>query len=279
MSDPALPGQSTPVVVALDEAAAERAVALARELGCELLPPGGGDWRVRVAPQRLVLLVGGEGLALAQGGTSRLTPVRADFADPALLHRLRHAGARSEDLARALGVGARRGLVVVDATAGWGRDSAVLAALGCEVTMIERQPVVCLLLADALARAAASGDARVRALAGRLRLLAGDARALLRGWSAAVPDAVLLDPMFPEREGSAAVRKQMRLFHGLVGDDADAGELLAAALALARHRVVVKRPRRAPPLPGPRPTHAIEGRSTRFDVYALRSYRPGQDGA
>jgi hypothetical protein len=67
-----------------------------------------------------------------------------------------------------------------------------------------------------------------------------------------------------------AVRKEMVLFQRLVGDDADAERLLAAALDRARHRVVVKRPLAAPPLQGRAPDFSLKGKSTRFDVYALR---------
>lgn len=82
------------------------------------------------------------------------------------------------------------------------------------------------------------------------------------------PDVVYLDPMFPERHKSADVKKEMQAFHRLVGRDEDAGELLALALSVARYRVVVKRPRKAPDLAGVAPSHRIEGKSSRFDVYA-----------
>ncbi len=84
------------------------------------------------------------------------------------------------------------------------------------------------------------------------------------------PDVVYLDPMFPERQKSADVKKEMRAFHRLVGADADADDLLAPALAAARYRVVVKRPRKAPDLAGRPPSHRVEGKSSRFDVYALQ---------
>ncbi len=258
-------------VACLDAGLRARADALARELGVPCVDSSAESWRALV-DWPFLLLVCVEGLALGHTGSERITPVRADFGDAALMHRLRGSGPRGEDVARALGVPERRGLRVVDATAGWGRDSAVLAALGCEVTMIERHPVVGLLLADALVRAAASERGEVREIAHRLRLLRGDARALLAAWSGAPPEAILLDPMFPERAKSAAVRKEMRFFHDMVGDDADAPALLEAALALALHRVVVKRPRKAPPLAGRQPSYAITGRSTRFDVYPLRRY-------
>ena len=268
MSDPAA---GAIAVACLDGGLRARADALARELGVPCLDTGADAWRALV-DWPFLLLVSAAGLALGQTGTERITPVRADFGDATLMHRLRGCGPRGEDVARALGVPERRALRVVDATAGWGRDSAVLAALGCEVTMIERHPVVGLLLADALARAVASERTEVREIAARLRLLRGDAREVLATWSGPPPEAILLDPMFPERARSAAVRKEMRFFHDLIGDDADAPALLEAALALALHRVVVKRPRKAPALAGSQPSYAITGRSTRFDVYPLRRY-------
>lgn len=258
-------------VACLDGGLRGRADVLARELGVACVDARPDGWRA-LTDWPFLLLLSADGLALGQTGGERVTPVRVDFGDAALMHRLRGSGPRGEDVARALGVPERRGLRVIDATAGWGRDSAVLAALGCEVTMIERHPVVGLLLADGLARAATSELADVRGIAGRLHLLRGDACAVLAAWSGPPPEAILLDPMFPERDKSAAVRKEMRFFHAVVGDDADAPALLDAALALALHRVVVKRPRRAPPLAGPKPSYAITGRSTRFDVYALRRY-------
>lgn len=278
MKNSSLREPSAVVVVALGDGAVDRAATLAAELGCACVAAGGGEWRALVG-EHLALLVDDTGLALAEGGASRRTPVRVDFAAPELLYRLRRVGARNEDLARAIGMPVQQELHVVDATAGWGRDSAVLAALGCRVTLIERHPVIGRLLADGLARAAASPDGRVRALVARMHLLAGDAVDLLRRWSPPAPDVVLLDPMFPERRGSAAARKEMDLFQQLVGKDEDAGVLLAAALATAGHRVVVKRPRRAPSLAGRRPSHVIEGRSVRLDVHVLRAYGTSAAGS
>jgi 16S rRNA (guanine1516-N2)-methyltransferase len=280
MMDPVVPPGGSPLpdkavvaaVAALEPGLLPRAEALAQMLSLACL--GAVDasaWRA-LCSYPVLLLCTAEGLSLGLTGAGRVLPTRADFADPALLHRLRMGGPRSEDMARALGVHEKRGMRIVDATAGWGRDSAVLAGLGCDVTMIERHPVIAVLLEDALQRARASEDPAVLALAQRLRLVQADARATLQHWQGEAPDSVLIDPMFPERSNSAAVRKEMRLFHEIVGDDEDAPALLAAALAVAAHRVVVKRPRKAPPLAGPRPAYAISGRSTRFDVYTLRRF-------
>jgi 16S rRNA (guanine1516-N2)-methyltransferase len=154
---------------------------------------------------------------------------------------------------------------VLDATAGLGRDAFVLATLGCEVSLIERQPLIAALLEDGLSRALV--DADVGAIAARMALLKGNAIELMSQWQGESPQVIYLDPMFPHRDKSALVKKEMRLFRPFVGDDMDAPALLAAALELASHRVVVKRPRKAPSIEGSKPGYSLEGKSSRYDIY------------
>ena len=80
-------------------------------------------------------------------------------------------------------------------------------------------------------------------------------------------DVVYLDPMYPHREKSALVKKEMRVFQTLVGADLDADGLLAPAIALATKRVVVKRPDYAEDLDGVKPHSVIETKKNRFDLY------------
>jgi 16S rRNA (guanine1516-N2)-methyltransferase len=76
--------------------------------------------------------------------------------------------------------------------------------------------------------------------------------------------------MFPERQKSAAVKKEMQFFHALIGKDEDSVELFSSAKAKAWCRLVVKRPRLAPPI-GQTPVNLImEGKSCRFDIYTHR---------
>jgi 16S rRNA (guanine1516-N2)-methyltransferase len=83
---------------------------------------------------------------------------------------------------------------------------------------------------------------------------------------------VYLDPMFPVSGKSALVKKEMRLFHSLVGLDEDSGALLELALQRARHRVVVKRPPKAPYLGERKPQLSIAGKAVRFDIYPLKAF-------
>jgi 16S rRNA (guanine1516-N2)-methyltransferase len=189
-------------------------------------------------------------------------PVAVDFAGGANRHRLRGG---AELIAKAVRGRARGPLRVLDATAGLGRDAFVLAARGFEVTLLERSPVVAALLADGLARARAAEPA-VAEIAARMTLHNADAVAWLA--AAALPfDVICLDPMFPDGGGTALAKKEMRLFQQLQLDAGDEGALLRAARAVARLRVVVKRPLKAPALARQRPDYALEGRAVRFDVY------------
>ena len=98
-----------------------------------------------------------------------------------------------------------------------------------------------------------------------LRDLEGDARHVLGELR---PEVVLVDPMHPPRGNSALVKQDMRLLREVVGADEDAVELLAAALATASNRVVLKWPARAARPEGlPAPSHSILGKSTRYDVF------------
>ena len=217
------------------------------------------------------LQFGSDGLRLAVVEPGAPGPTRVDFVHGAVAHRRRFGGGQGQMIARAVGVSPGVRPTILDATAGLGRDAFVLASLGCTVTLIERHPLVAALLEDGLRRA---GDDQATApIAARMRLCLGDARALMSGWSGDVPQVVYLDPMFPHREKSALVKKEMRALRPLVGDDDDASALLEAALLLASHRVVVKRPRHAGALDDTAPAYAIEGTSSRFDIYPKRTFK------
>ena len=198
-----------------------------------------------------------EGLALVGDGMV----LRADFVR--LLPRLRPDRLGRELLVRAARVRGVESPTAVDATAGLGEDSLLLAAAGFAVTMFEKDPVIAALLRDALERAA-----RVPELAPvveRMTLVEGDSVAGLRrlGFS---PDVVFLDPMFPERTKSAAVKKKFQLLHHLEHPCENEAELVEAALDARPRKVVIKRPPKGPLLAGIKPSCQVSGKAVRYDV-------------
>ena len=217
------------------------------------------------------LQLGAGGLQFVELGPQAPGAVRVDFVEGAVAHRRLFGGGTGQMIAKAVGVQPGVRPQVLDATAGLGRDAFVLASLGCSMTLIERQPLIAALLEDGLARARQSAE--VAPIAAQMRLLQGNAIELLSAWTDEAPQVIYLDPMFPHRDKSALVKKEMRLFRPLVGDDLDAPALLAAALTLASHRVVVKRPRKAPCIEGGKPSYVLEGKSSRYDIYTKKALK------
>lgn len=210
------------------------------------------------------------GLGLQVTGKGAPGPVRAEFVTGKAGYRREHGGGTGQLIAKAVGLQkTRQALHVLDATAGLGQDAFVLASLGCKVTLFERSPVIHVLLRDGLARAALNEQSAP--LAARMALQSGNSIDWLGQAEKGVVDVVYLDPMFPHRDKSALVKKEMQVFRTVVGDDNDSPELLAAALAAATYRVVVKRPRKAEPVSGPEPTTRIEGKSSRYDIYSIKA--------
>jgi 16S rRNA (guanine1516-N2)-methyltransferase len=238
--------------------------------------PAAAAWAERLClplagEAEFALQLGGQGLQFVELGPAAAGPVRADFLAGAVAHRRQFGGGIGQMIARAVGLQPGVRPSVLDATAGLGRDAFVLAQLGCALTLIERQPLIAALLEDGLQRAL--GDPEVATIVERMRLVCGEAVALMQAWQGDAPQVIYLDPMFPQREKSALVKKEMRLFGALAGADDDAPALLEAALALAAHRVVVKRPRKAPAIAGMKPGYMLEGKSSRFDIYPKRALK------
>ena len=193
------------------------------------------------------------------------TGICVDFVGGATGYRRRSGISRRQTIARAVGLNRSGNLTVLDATGGLGRDAFLLACLGCRVKIVERSVVLGALLRDGLGRAELADDDELRSVIGRMELVIDDARRVLEGLQDAT-DVVYIDPMYPPSARSALAKREMRLCRALVGDDADAGELLTAARSFASRRVVVKRHRRVPSL-GPEPDHQYMGRRVRYDVY------------
>ncbi len=205
------------------------------------------------------------GLQLFKSDEPKLGAIRVDFVTGASAHRRKFGGGKGQAIAKAVGL--NKGAIphVLDATAGLGRDAFVLAALGCKVTMHERHPVVAALLYDGLQRA--YQDTEIGEwMKAQVDMAFGSSHDLLNS-TEVKPDVVYLDPMFPHREKSALVKKEMRVFQSLVGDDHDADALLSFAMQLASKRVAVKRPDYAPFLDEQKPSMQITTKKNRFDVY------------
>ena len=213
----------------------------------------------------ILLVLTPERLELKQHGRGAPGAVAVDFASGLLRFRRQYGGGRKQSLAKAIGLKHNHCPTVLDATGGLGRDSFILASLGCTVMIAERSEIVAALLEDGIKRGLEIPE--IKTIVERLILFRGDSRSL--SLLPRQPDVIYLDPMYPHRSKSALVKKEMRLLRAIVGDDDDSADLLCWALSQQVERVVVKRPKGAPVIEGPQPSFVIKSKNSRFDIYKI----------
>ncbi len=217
-------------------------------------------WQLRHDPDAILALVQTpECLELRKLDEPKLGAIAVDFLDGKMAHRRKFGGGRGEAVAKAVGIKGSYLPTVIDATAGLGRDAFVLAAIGCKVLLIERNPVVSALLEDGLTRA--YQDPEIGEFM-PFHTISEYATA-----NEAPVDVVYFDPMFPHKQKSALVKKEMRVFQHLVGADLDSDDFFQPAKQVARKRVVVKRPDYAPFIAEQKPDFSQMTKNHRFDVY------------
>ena len=206
-----------------------------------------------------------------------------------LQRRVVSAGRKSELLLQAAKITADS--TVIDATAGFGHDSLILASTGAQVIMLEEQPLMALLLLAEQQRLSALPN--WQKLMRRLQIINTDALSYFESIDFAdssngstadihqTVDVIYLDPMFPEdsyqdsKTGKGAkVGKHMQALHQLARPPTleEESQLLQSAQAIVSQgagqgRVVVKRPQLAPLLAHQQPSESWHNEAVRFDGY------------
>ncbi|MBE6038435.1 MAG: SAM-dependent methyltransferase [Anaerofustis stercorihominis] len=208
----------------------------------------------------LVLNLDSDGLSLVSSDGLTL---RGDFSH--LQRRVSSANINSELLVRAAKIKNHNGpLTAIDATAGMGDDSFLLAAAGFNVKMYERNPVIYELLYDSLLRAREIPGLRETVL--RMEVHNEDSISAMRNINEHI-DVVLLDPMFPERQKSSLVKKKLQLIQSLENPCDDENELFLAAVGVKPKKLVIKRPPKGGYLAGIKPDHSLSGKAVRYDCF------------
>jgi len=230
----------------------------------------GGKDEIPVSYTFPYLCVDRNGLSLVSPTEDKAAPTRVDFLDARLAYRL-ETSRRSDGLPKAVGLDkSPDSLSVLDCTAGMGVDAYILAAMGCDVVMLEKNPLMAALLRDGLNRATPGRNSQLKATMQRLSFIHIDAHQYLDN-PASIPDVIYLDPMFPVRQKSARVKKDMALMQQFLEPNQDVDVLMTRALAVADRRVVLKRPgkpdRKASLPNGRKPDFQVPGKACHFQVY------------
>ena len=193
-----------------------------------------------------------------------------------LAHRIVNAGRKSEMLLQASKL--TKDMRVIDATAGFGYDGLLLASTGACVCMVERHPVVALLLFFEHQRM--HNNVNWHKLLSRISICHADF--LDEGvLGTDLVDLVYLDPMFPQDSYTSKVNKSMQLLHQMASAPSTDDEWRLLTTAVGRihvdGKVIVKRPLSAPVLAkgvtdtdypnGICPYQSISNNAIRFDKY------------
>ncbi len=273
----------------------DRALALSEHLHTELV-----EDEALITPETLYLSVGEQGLTLRQGDLF----LQADLAK--MIPRVKGLMWQHEPLAKAV---KRKNLpenpLAIDATAGFGEDSMILAAAGYRVILFEQNPVIAALLRDGLERAKEIPE--LAEIVARMEFREGDSIAAMQDLALGKPigakadatqarmtdstsealgsplaedsgigtlplesrvDIIYLDPMFPARKKSGLIKKKFQLLQQLEAPADDEEELLAAARNLKPGRIVIKRPAKGPYAAGIKPDFSYNGNSIRYDCFS-----------
>lgn len=254
--------------VLLEREYQSKSESLAKFLNCDLISQE--EIKKSFQENTYLLAYSEKGLSLCDLSRKKINPVVVDFVSGSANHRRLYGGGKSQMIAKAVGLKSNQFFpYVLDATAGLGGDSFVLASLGCRVTLVERNPIAYSLVKDGLERATHSGDHDLVEVVERMNLVFANSREFIEQIDEEhLPDVIYVDPMFPERKKSASVKKEMQFFHDIIGKDEDADSLIKICREKAKYRVTVKRPKIAEYLGGVSPSTQIVGKSSRFDIYA-----------
>lgn len=204
----------------------------------------------------------------------KVLPISVDFLSKEFQRRVKEPKG-TQLLFRAIGEAS----TVFDATAGLGSDSFLLASWGFKVTACERNEIIFKLLTDGFDRlkTAATRDETLSHIVKNLNFINCDSKLYLTEAATVSEtetetefDVVYLDPMYPDLKGTALPKKEMQLLRKLFVDVDPENEtklILEAALKAAKKRVVLKRPPSAPEIK--KPSHSLEGKAVRFDIYKI----------
>lgn len=191
-----------------------------------------------------------------------------NFANPSLIHRIKYGGGGKQAIAKAVGIKHNKSLKIIDATAGLGTDTFVLASLNCRVYAIERNIIIYNLLKKRLETALTNN--LLANFANNITIHFGSSMGIIADIikkNIFIPDVIYLDPMFPTNKKTAAPNKQIQLLKNITAEQPDQPNLLVSCLKYNHVRIAVKRPKNAAYLEHIQPNFSLLGKANRFDIY------------
>ena len=155
---------------------------------------------------------------------------------------------------------------IYDLTAGWGRDSWLLAYKGFNLIMLEKNPYLYILLKQGLDLA--NKNPKIFNISQRMKVIFSNSLDFLKNNELELNSAIYLDPMYPESKKTALVKKRMQILHSLLQVETENNdELLLFSLKSKAKKIIVKRPKNAEFLANLKANSSISSPNTRYDIY------------
>lgn len=173
--------------------------------------------------------------------------------------RKKYGGNFKEPIIRAIGLKPKENKFILDATAGCGTEAFHFLYLGAKIIMIENNPIIFLLLKDALINTK-------NKILKKISLIYSCSEKFLKK-NKINPDVIYIDPMYTIKKKKSKPKKKMQILRFLSYSNIFNKNLLPLSLKKAKNRVVVKRLKKSNFLNNICPTYSIKLKKHRFDVY------------
>jgi|GEM_PF-858725 len=150
-------------------------------------------------------------------------------------------------------------ILIIDATAGFAKDSVLLGLYGYKVLMLEQNPILATIVYYAMNNRIIPAD--------NLQLIFTNSLDYFKTNQNIEPYAIYLDPMF-KKQDTALAKKDMQIIQLLTKDETNSDtELFKLAYPLCKKLIVKRDNKQAVLVPAPLPTYSKQGKTIRYDIY------------
>ena len=155
----------------------------------------------------------------------------------------------------------KKGATVLDCTAGFGRDSYILAKYGFSVTMIEKNPITTLLLNNSIGKLLGGTE-----VYNRLKLIHGDSYDYLKLCDKQY-DYIYIDFMFNKLKNSPLSSKNDETLKLISDDKENRMKLLNLAKKKCKDKVIIKNYKYSPSITGITPDYQIKTKLLNYYIF------------
>tara|TARA_B110000444_G_scaffold249611_1_gene274931 strand:+ start:120 stop:839 length:720 start_codon:yes stop_codon:yes gene_type:complete len=188
------------------------------------------DYYDKITLQNLSLNFNKKGIELINNNYKKPVSIKIDFLDKGMNNKIQQRLSGKKDIFHKLFP--KKNSILLDCTAGYGRDSYILRSMGFNVTMVENSPIMSLLLNNALKRLKLSNFVMYH----------GNAYDYLHHTEKTY-EYIYIDFMFNKLKNNSLSSKNDEILKLISFHDLNKNNLIGLAIKKSTGRVVVKEPK------------------------------------